>query len=54
MFHKIVEDFSEIITDVNVSDFREYGGARSLVAKLTFSDSSELHIRDYMFLGGVT
>lgn len=52
MFHKIIEAFSEIITNVNVLDFREYGGARSLVAKLTFSDSSELHIRDYIFLDG--
>jgi len=52
VFHKIIEAFSEIITNVNVLDFREYGGARSLVAKLTFSDSSELHIRDYIFLDG--
>lgn len=52
MFYKIIEDYSLIISDYSVSDFRKYGSAFSLVAIIEFIDGSTLHIRDYLFLDG--
>ena len=52
MFYKLVEEFSDIITEYYVFEYRRYGSAASLVAKVEFKDSSLLHIRDYLFIEG--
>ncbi len=52
MFYKIIEEYSNIICDYSVSDFRRYGDAFSLVARIEFIDGSVLHIKDYLFLNG--
>lgn len=52
MFYNLIEDYSEVISEVDVSDFREYDRARSLIAKVIFRDRSTLYIRDYIFLNG--
>ena len=52
MFYKLVEEFSEIITDCSVFEYKRYGSATSLVAKVEFKDSSLLHIKEYLFING--
>jgi hypothetical protein len=52
VFYKIIEEYSYIISNYSVSDFRRYGEAFSLVAKIEFIDGSSLHIRDYLFIDG--
>lgn len=52
MFYKIIEEFSDIISDYAVFDFRKFGRASSLVAKIEFVDTSILHIKDYLFIDG--
>ena len=52
MFYKVIEEYSDIITRVSVSDFRRYGSAVSLVAMVEFVNGSTLHIKDYLFLDG--
>ena len=52
MFYKIVEEYSTIINDFAVYDFRKFGGASSLVAKIEFIDNSILFIKDYLFIDG--
>lgn len=52
MFYKLVEEFSGIITAYSVFEYKRYGSATALVAKVEFKDSSSLHIRDYLFIEG--
>ncbi len=52
MFYKIVEDFKEIIKDFEIKDYKKFGSARALVAKIKFIDNSVLYIKDYLFLEG--
>ena len=52
MFFKIVEDFKEIIKDFEIKDYKRYGSAKAIVAKIEFIDNSVLHIKDYFFLKG--
>lgn len=52
MFYKLVEEFSDIITDYSVFEYERYGSAASLVAKVGFKDGSLLHIKDYLFIDG--
>ena len=52
MFYKLIEKYSDIITDFSISNFRRYSSAFSLVAKLEFIDGSSLHLRDYLFIDG--
>jgi hypothetical protein len=52
VFYKLVEEYSNIITDYSVSDFRRYGSAYSLVANIRFIDGSILYIKDYLFIDG--
>ncbi len=52
MFYKLVEEFSDIITAYSVFEYKRYGSATSLVAKVEFKDSSLLHIKDYLFIDG--
>lgn len=52
MFYKLTEEYSNIISDYSVSDFRRYGSASSLVAKIEFIDGSILYIKDYLFTDG--
>ena len=52
MFYKLVEEFSDIITDYSVFEYKRYGSATSLVAKVGFKDGSLLHIKDYLFIDG--
>ncbi len=52
MFFKIVEDFKEIIKDFEIKDYKRFGTAKALVAKIEFIDNSILHIKDYLFLEG--
>jgi len=52
MFYKLAEEFSDIITDYSVLEYKRYGSAVSLVARVAFKDGSLLHIRDYLFIDG--
>lgn len=52
MFYKIVEEYSAIIDDFTVYEFRRFGGASSLLAKIEFIDTSVLYIKDYLFIDG--
>ncbi|KAF0145758.1 MAG: hypothetical protein FD156_733 [Nitrospirae bacterium] len=52
MFYKFVEEFSDIITDYSVFEYKRYGSAASLLAKVGFKDSSLLYIKDYLFIDG--
>ena len=52
MFYKLIEEYSNIIKHYTVSDFRRYGSASSLVAKVEFIDGSALYIKDYLFRDG--
>ncbi|MBU4501923.1 MAG: hypothetical protein KKA79_04970 [Nanoarchaeota archaeon] len=52
MFYKLVEEFSDIITEYNVFEYRRYGSAASLVASVEFKDRSLLYIKDYIFIDG--
>jgi hypothetical protein len=52
MFYKVIEEYSDIINNFSVLEFRKYGSAVSLVAKVEFINSSILYIRDYLFLDG--
>lgn len=52
MFYKLTEEFSDIITDYSVSEYKRYGQAASLAANLKFKDNSSLHIKDYLFIDG--
>lgn len=52
MFYKLIEEFSDIITDYSVAEYKRYGQAISLVAKIKFKDSSSLYIKDYLFIDG--
>lgn len=48
----LIESFSEIIDSYEIRRYRQYGGAYEFVAIIRFTDNSELHIRDYLFLNG--
>ena len=50
MFYKVIEEYSDIINNFSVSEFRKYGSAVSLVSKVEFINSSFLYIRDYYTL----
>ena len=52
MFYKLIEGFSEIIVGYTVIEYKRYGSASSLVAKIEFKDGSSLSIKDYLFLNG--
>lgn len=52
MLYKLIEDFSDIVANYSVSEYRRYGSAASLVAVVEFKDNSFLHIKDYLFLDG--
>lgn len=48
----LIESYSEIIDSYEIRRYRQYGGAYEFVASIRFTDDSELHVRDYLFLGG--
>ena len=50
MFYKLIEEFSDIVTSYTVIEYRRYGSASSLVAKIEFRDGSSLSVKDYLFL----
>jgi len=52
VFYKLAEEFSGIIKDYSVIEYKRYGSAVSLVARVVFKDGSLLHIRDYLFIDG--
>lgn len=52
MFYKLVEEYSDIIADYSVLEYKRYGSATALVARVGFNDGSLLHIKDYLFLDG--
>jgi len=52
VFYKLVEEFSDIIADYSVFEYKRYGSAISLVAKFGFKNGSLLHIKDYLFIDG--
>lgn len=52
MFYKITEEYSSIIRHYKVNQYKRYGSAYSLVAKIEFIDDSILYIKDYLFLNG--
>ena len=52
MLYKLIEDFSDIVANYSVSEYKRYGSATSLVAVIEFKDKSFLHIKDYLFLDG--
>ena len=52
MFYKFIEEFSDIIAGYKVVEFKRYGPAMSLVAKIEFKDGSFLFAKDYLFLNG--
>lgn len=52
MFYNIIEEFSDIIASYSIIEYKKYGAASSLVAKIQFKDGSSLSIRDYLFLNG--
>ncbi len=52
MFYKLVEEFSDIIADYSVFEYKRVSSASSLVAKIEFKDRSLLHIKDYLFING--
>jgi hypothetical protein len=52
MFYNTIREFSEIVADYTVSEFRRYGAAMSFVAKVVFIDGSVLFIKDYLFIDG--
>lgn len=50
MFYSLIERYLEYIADYEVNQFRRYGEAHALVATIVFCDTSELHIKDYLFV----
>ncbi|MCL4476283.1 MAG: DUF6516 family protein [Nitrospirae bacterium] len=52
MFYRLVEEFSDIITRHHVFEYRRYGSAASLVARVELKDGSLLYIKDYLFIDG--
>jgi len=52
VFYKLVEEFSDIITAYSIFEYKRYGLATELVAKIDFKDGSLLHIKDYLFIEG--
>ena len=52
MFYKLIEEFSDIIVSYNVFEYKRYGSAVSLVAKVEFKNNSLLYVKDYLFLDG--
>lgn len=52
MFYNLVEEFSDIITDYAILEYKRYGSATALVARIGFKDGSLLHIKDYLFIYG--
>lgn len=52
MFYKLIEEFSDIITDYSVAEYKRYGTAISLIAKVEFKNSSSLYTKDYLFIDG--
>jgi len=50
VFYKIVNDFKNIIKKYEIKDYKKFGRAKGLVAKIEFIDGSVLHIREYIFL----
>jgi len=49
---RIIKDFKEIIKNFEIKDFKRFGNARALVARIEFIDNSILFIKDYIFLKG--
>ncbi|HIJ95346.1 MAG TPA: hypothetical protein HPP94_06350 [Desulfuromonadales bacterium] len=52
MFYNSVRQFSDIVTDFTVTEYRRYGSAMSFSAKVGFIDGSVLFIKDYLFIDG--
>ncbi len=52
MFYKLAEKFSDIIVVYSILEYKRYGSATSLVAKIEFKNGSQLHIKDYLFIDG--
>ena len=52
MFYKFIEEVSDVVTGYTVIEYKRYGSASSLVAKIEFNDGSSLSVKDYLFLNG--
>ncbi|MCP4402919.1 MAG: hypothetical protein GY801_37155 [bacterium] len=52
MFYSLVQQYAEIVESYQVTTFKQFGSARSLIAHIEFIDRSVLHIKDYLFLDG--
>ncbi len=52
MFYSLIQAYADMIADYQVTDFRRFGSAHALVARLTLTDQSFLYIRDYLFEDG--
>jgi len=52
VFYKIIEEFENIIKKYEIRDYKKFGNAKGLIAKIEFIDDSILHIREYIFLSG--
>jgi hypothetical protein len=52
MLYNTVRQFSDIVTDFTVTEYRRYGSAMSFSAKVDFIDGSVLFIEDYLFIDG--
>lgn len=46
------EKYPDIITDIFVKRFREERGSYELLAVITLIDSSEIHLKEYLFSNG--
>ncbi|MEN8120114.1 MAG: DUF6516 family protein [Bacteroidota bacterium] len=49
---QVINKFSEFIKDYNISRYRTTGKSYELVLTIIFTDLSELHVADYLFLDG--
>lgn len=52
MFYKIIEEYSNIIRNYSVSNYKKFGSAFALVSNIKFIDGSILNIKDYLFIDG--
>lgn len=52
MFYNLVQQYAAIVENYHVTAFKQFGSARSLIARIEFIDRSMLHIKDYLFPDG--
>ena len=46
MFYKVIEEFKNIIKSYEIKDYKKFGKAKALVAKIEVIDHSILYVRE--------